>query len=59
LYRDTAPDGFDHTPAPGQISGRPQVCTVITPALNKNCTMTAKIAPFFASYGLIKIVTKT
>ena len=37
----------------------PEICTAITPAPNKNCTMTAKTAPCFAPCRLRKIVTKT
>jgi len=50
-----AQTGFDQVPAPGQIPGRPQACTAITPARQLNCTMMAKTAPCFAPCGLRKL----
>ncbi|GEM_PF-6277680 len=41
------------------ISATWKVCTAIAPERQINCTMMAKTAPCFASYGLRKILLKT
>ena len=43
---------FEPHSAPGIKSCRQRVCTAIAPARKSNCTLTAKIAPCFAPFGL-------
>ena len=56
LYRDTAPLRIYKTPVRGLNTNHLECLYLDTHSSQKVCTMTAKIAPCFASYGLIGIV---